>query len=293
VSKWLVERTSSLLARRGTTRRSFLVRTAVVGSAVAVAPWQYLLRPDPAYAVVCGECGGGPCCDGWTEFCCVINGGRNKCPPGSFAGGWWKADGSVFCSGPRYFIDCMEHCTCASGGPFCPGCIQSFCGCPSCSNRRVYCNYFRYGQCHTEIGSSGPIACRVVTCKPPWEKDPSCQPVTAVDNATANHTANCPPKPPKPEKPFKIKEDPPVFTTVFNGEIHAFYVTSGGILRHKWGGGERWHTNIVAEGCDPARPQVSVENLKGFGLHVFAASAEGQKMIYASFDGRRWRSRLV
>jgi hypothetical protein len=290
MSKWLVDRASEFLSRRTTTRRSFLVKTAVVGSAMAVGPWQYLLRPGTAYALVCGDCGGGPCCDGYTEFCCVINEGKNKCPPNSFAGGWWRADGSVFCSGPRYFIDCMEHCTCASGGPFCPGCIQSTCGCPSCNNRKVYCNYFRYGQCHTEIGASGPIACRVVTCKPPWEKDPTCLPTTLVDHSTANHTADCPPRPPKPQP---LPEDPPMFTTVFNGQVHAFYVTPSGTLRHKFGGGESWDTRVVSEGADPARPQVSVENLGAFGLHVFAAAASSPKMIYGSWNGNKWKSRIV
>ena len=38
-----------------------VARTAVVGSAIAVNPVTYLLKPDPAYGVVCGTCG-----DGWT-----------------------------------------------------------------------------------------------------------------------------------------------------------------------------------------------------------------------------------
>ena len=35
-----------------------------------------------------------------------------------------------------------------------------------CRTRRVYCNYFRYGQCHTEIANTGPIVCRVVDVRP-------------------------------------------------------------------------------------------------------------------------------
>ena len=76
----LAERASEVLASR-VSRRSFVVRMAIAGSALAVGPLRYLLRPGTAYAVVCGQCGGGPCCDGYTEFCCVLN-GTNACPPG-------------------------------------------------------------------------------------------------------------------------------------------------------------------------------------------------------------------
>ena len=60
----------------GHNRRRFLARTAVVGSALAVNPLSYLLKPGTAYGAVCGTC-----CDGWTAFCCTINSGRNTCPP--------------------------------------------------------------------------------------------------------------------------------------------------------------------------------------------------------------------
>jgi hypothetical protein len=202
MSKWLVERASSALAAR-TSRRGFLAKTAVVGSALAVAPAEYVLRPGTAYAAVCGCAGsscscGAACCDGYTQFCCTINRGINACPPGTFAGGWWKADGSRFCSGPRYYIDCMGECsTCSSGcgsGHFCsPGCDNQTCMCANgdCNNRKVGCTSFRYGQCHQEIGCSGRIACRMVSCTPAWLLDDTCSTVSATDNTTANHTAPC------------------------------------------------------------------------------------------------------
>src|SRR5262249_53222480 len=57
-----------------------------------------------------------------------------------------------------------------------------------CDARRIYCNYFRYGQCHQEIGITGPIACRVVTCVPPYTiSDYACSTAAAVDNSTAEH----------------------------------------------------------------------------------------------------------
>ena len=72
--------------------------------------------PGSAYAAVCSCSGsscdcGSRCCDGYTEFCCTLN-GDNRCPPGSIMAGWWKADGSGFCgpNAPRYYMDCNASC---------------------------------------------------------------------------------------------------------------------------------------------------------------------------------------
>lgn len=156
VSRWLVERTGELLERR-TTRRGLLARTTLAGSALAVAPSLYVLRPVSAYAAICGcagqNCGcGSACCDGYTEFCCTLT-GLDACPPGAFAGGWWKADGSPYCDGPRYYVDCHSRCTCedacAGGGSFCGGsCDPLACRCANgdCGLRQSGCVSFRYGQ---------------------------------------------------------------------------------------------------------------------------------------------------
>jgi hypothetical protein len=187
-------RTSRAL-ERGTSRRSFLVRTALVGSAVVLAPLRYLLQPGTAYAVVCGDCGGGACCDGYSEFCCVIY-GENACPPGTFSGGWWKADGSGYCGGQaRYYVDCHAECRkcgCTNGSAFCKGdCVDCACGCQSCNNRKGCCTNFRYGQCNQHIACAGPITCRVATCTPPYLWDGSCTSVSATDNNTVTHDASC------------------------------------------------------------------------------------------------------
>ncbi|MGE0880808.1 MAG: hypothetical protein AB7L13_20520 [Acidimicrobiia bacterium] len=184
-------------------RRSFLVRTTVVGSAIAVQPLDFLMRPADALAVAC-RCGnpacgcGSTCCDGYTEMCCMIT-GSNTCPPGSFLGGWWKADGSSFCDGPRYYMDCHTQCSCGDGcrpgaQSFCTDdCDPGKCKCfgDNCNNRAVSCRTFRYGQCHTEIACSGKIVCRVISCTPAYVLDPSCSTVTMVDNFTANHNRPC------------------------------------------------------------------------------------------------------
>jgi len=190
ISNWLVGRTTGLLAAR-TSRRSFMVRAAMAGSAVAVAGCRPATRPGGSYDHIANCPSGSACRDGYTEFCCTINNGVNACPPGSFAGGWWRADYSVYCGGTRYYIDCMQNC-CGPrrGGQWCNGCVECTCG-PTCNQRRIYCNYFRYGQCHREIYYSGPIACRVATCAPPWQTDAACSPAALVDNRTASHNAPC------------------------------------------------------------------------------------------------------
>ncbi|HET7488669.1 MAG TPA: hypothetical protein VFJ85_12125 [Acidimicrobiales bacterium] len=201
MSRTLAERVGAVLERR-TSRRGLLARTTMAGTALAVAPSVYVLRPVSAYAAVCG-CGGQPCscgaacCDNFTEFCCTLT-GINACPPGSFAGGWWKAEGTPFCDGPRYYVDCHSRCTCAGacagGSPFCgPACDGLTCGCAKgdCNLRQAGCASFRYGQCNQQIGCAGRIVCRAVSCTPPWLVDPTCTTVPAVDQRTALHTAPC------------------------------------------------------------------------------------------------------
>jgi hypothetical protein len=192
----IVDRVAGALERR-TSRRGFLVRAAVVGSALATDPLDYVLHPGTAYAAVC-RCGsagcscGSACCDGYTEFCCTLT-GSNTCPPGTFAGGWWRADGSAFCAGPRYYIDCHGECPEQTGPGSCPGSDGLTCGCAqgTCGNRQAGCVTFRYGQCHQEIATAGRIACRVVTCTPAYLLDNACTSQALFDNRTANHNRPC------------------------------------------------------------------------------------------------------
>ena len=195
----LVERLSAGLANR-VGRRSFLARSAIVGSALTVAPADLLLRPTTAYAAVCSCVGenctcGALCCDGYTEFCCSIY-GANACPPGTAVAGWWKADGSGFCGGPRYYMDCNAGCGgCGcDGSGLCSGaCSGTGCGCANgnCNERRAGCNEFRYGQCNQAIPCLGPIVCRLVSCIPPWEIEASCTTTPATDDSTGPHDAPC------------------------------------------------------------------------------------------------------
>jgi hypothetical protein len=195
LTNWLVAKATGVLERK-TSRRGFLIGSAMAGSAVAVAGCVPAVQPGSAYTHIT-DCSGGLCTDGYTEFCCTINSGINACPPNSFWGGWWRADYSSFCNGTRYYIDCMQNCCGPATGyqNFCAGCEECRCA-VGCDTRHIYCNYFRYGQCHTEIVASGPIACRVVTCVPPYAIDPACGTATLVDNATAEHTSPCITSPP-------------------------------------------------------------------------------------------------
>ncbi len=189
------DRVTGLLTR-STSRRGFLVRAGVLGSALAVNPTGFVLRPGTAYAAVCGP-GSSPS-SGWTVFCATINNGVNACPPGSIAAGWWKADGASLCGGKaRYIIDCNATCSkCSSPGARAGICASSCwsCSCESglpgtCDQRKVCCNAFRYGQCNQDVRQVGGVHCRVVSCTPPW-RFADCSTAPATDNRTVDHNSD-------------------------------------------------------------------------------------------------------
>lgn len=200
MSTRLVDVASRFLTSR-TTRRGFLRRAAIVGSALAAAPAAYVLRPGTAYSALittCEDCpAGSRCCGGYTEFCCTMH-GVNTCPPGSVIAGWWRAEGSGYCDGgSRYYMDCNTAdcggCGCGSSGTCSDACVDCKCGCANndCNLRKACCVRFRYGQCNQDIACVGPIICRVVTCVPPWEWDSSCTKADARDDNTRFHDAVC------------------------------------------------------------------------------------------------------
>ena len=187
VTGWLGRRTS---------RRGFLVRAGLVGTALALDPKGYVLRPGTAYAAVCGP--GSSASSGWTVFCATITNGVNACPPGSIAAGWWKADGASLCGGrARYIIDCNATCSrCTTPGARAGICSSSCwsCSCTSglpgtCDQRKVCCNAFRYGQCNQDVRQVGGVHCRVVSCTPPWRFE-ECSTAPATDNRTVDHNSD-------------------------------------------------------------------------------------------------------
>jgi hypothetical protein len=221
-TNWLVNKAAGVLERKSS-RRGFILGSAMVGSAVAVAGCAPGTQPGSPYTHIT-DCAGGLCTDGYTEFCCTINNGINACPPGSFVAGWWRADYSTFCNGTRYYMDCNQSCCGPSlGNGFCAGCSECRCA-GGCDTRRVYCNYFRYGQCHQEITALGPIACRLVTCVPPYTvAEYACTTALAVDNDTAEHAPahGCAPTVPVLPVPVGVSSPAP-------GQIAMFYRGDGG-----------------------------------------------------------------
>jgi uncharacterized protein with LGFP repeats len=189
----VVDVTTRALSRRSS-RRGFLARVGLVGSALALDPWGYLLKPGTAYATICGP--GSGCNSGWSVFCATINHGINACPPGSVAGGWWKSNGASLCGGgPRYIVDCnatCSRCSSPSGSGICArGCQSCRCTCgPSsqCDRRRSCCTQFRYGQCNQHVAQVGAVQCRTVSCSPPYEWA-NCSSAPATDNRTRDHSS--------------------------------------------------------------------------------------------------------
>jgi hypothetical protein len=186
----IATRLGAALERR-MSRRSAVARAAVAGSAFAVAPIRYLVRPENAWAVIGpGNCSSGLCTDGYTAFCCEIERGRNTCPRGTYVAGWWKCTsygGSGLChrEGVRYYIDCNR----LPGHTFPGGCQ---CARGDCGRRRVDCNHFRYGQCNTQIQGTTEVVCRLMICQDPASvAELQCNGTVMVDDNTCNHEAGC------------------------------------------------------------------------------------------------------
>jgi hypothetical protein len=177
---------------RRTSRRGLLAGAALTGSAAAVAPVRYLVRPDPAWAVIrphhCRR--KARCNDGYTAFCCEIEHGLNNCPENTYVAGWWKCTdyrGSGLChdQGYRYYLDCNR----IPGHRFPGGCQ---CAGGDCNNRRVDCNQFRYGQCNTQVSGQTEVVCRLVICQhPATVAGMNCNATQKVDNRTCHHEAGC------------------------------------------------------------------------------------------------------
>jgi hypothetical protein len=238
----LVDRASEFLERR-ISRRSFINRSAYVGSAVVVGGTAFALEPGTAYAQICG-CGNmdcdcsSTCCSGFSEFCCVLNGGYNYCPANTVIGGWWKADGSPYCNGPRYYLDCSATCGCldgcSDGFPFCDtDCDGVNCDCAlgNCDGYLNACLQFRYGQCNQQIACMGRIVCRIVSCIPPWEVDPTCTTTPAEDDGTAFMNRDCNTAVPMGPPPIPKGIPPDMITSlIVNGLPQIFYISNTGTV---------------------------------------------------------------
>ena len=114
----------------------------------------------------------------------------------------------------------------------------------------------------------GRIVCRVVSCVPPWEIDPTCTTAVAVDNGTAEHDAPCwTPLPPS------LEDFMPVSTS-FNSSTMVFAVGPDGTLRQRWqpsGTGE-WGVQLLAQGLVPN--QTPGMDTHGGSLHLYTVQPD-------------------
>jgi hypothetical protein len=155
VASQLVNKTAGVL-ERGTSRRGFLVRLTVVGSALTVGPVRYLLYPQTALAscsgcsspcpAACGgtcSCGSTCCADNNSTFCCTKY-GSNVCPGGADLCGYWSCGNTNL----KMMDCCVPQSTCGT------------CRCEggSCGNRRTCCFPQDWNNCG---GNSGVIDCRI------------------------------------------------------------------------------------------------------------------------------------
>jgi hypothetical protein len=106
----------------------------------------------------------------------------------------------------------------------------------------VGCAEFRYGQCHQEIACSGRIACRVVSCTPPWVLDATCSTVAQTDDSTANHYASCLAPQPPPRPPLQFRQLPGYALDIGGGANGSVWIVGtnavpGGYGIYQWTGG--------------------------------------------------------
>src|SRR5262249_41655448 len=78
IAERLVNRLATAGSRRPS-RRKFLAAATLTGTALAVDPIGFLIRPQSAYAAVCGP--DSRCAPGYTVMCCTIYGRPHPLPP--------------------------------------------------------------------------------------------------------------------------------------------------------------------------------------------------------------------
>ena len=140
----------------------------------------------------------------------------------------------------------------------------------------MYCNYFRYGQCHQEIVQSGPIACRIVSCVPPYATDPSCSPASAVDNATAEHSSPCLTTLPR-------STQLPDAATAFESPLYTLTVVG------RSANGDLMSRTLTGNGWSPMQPV-------GLGINSGITSVVGASGAYVfgrGFGDALWYNQLV
>ena len=154
------------------------VGAAVAGSALATNPKSYVLRPQPAYATICGP--GNTASSGWTVVLLHGQQGRQRLPARQLRRRLVEGRRLVVvrCGLPLHRR--LQRRRARSARPAAPtasatasaGAARAAPGRRrTCDQRRVCCNAFRYGQCNTQVKCSGGVHCRVVSCVAPYKWD--------------------------------------------------------------------------------------------------------------------------
>jgi hypothetical protein len=156
---------------------------------------------------------------------------------------------------------------------------------------------FRYGQCNTHIECYGAIACRIVTCTPPYELF-DCDDTALWDDSTANHASSCNSATPAPPPPAPDPLPPPVLgdrlTVSHSGKaLDVAFVSmadGAGVIVWPPNGGvnQKWSIEPLGDGSVRL-----VAGHSGKVLDVAGASmADGAGIIQWPWNGgpnQRWR----
>jgi hypothetical protein len=112
------------------------------------------------------------------------------------------------------------------------------------------------------IGGTGVIACRMVTCVPPYHLNLGCVPSGAVDNATAGHYTDCapyaPPPPPPPSSPPAVQPSVGSAASPAPGDVVVFVRDGSGGVSYRWRTAGTWAAWTALPGLTVASRVVAV-----------------------------------
>ena len=195
VAEKVVGVVSSGLSSRSS-RRGFLFRSTLVGSALALNPWRFLLRPGHRVRGVVRT--GRELLVGLDRLLLLDQRGQQLVSPRKHPGRLVE-DRPVGLLRRRRALHHrlqrdLRHRAAAAAAASARRVVTTAAAIAApdrATSACVCCNQFRYGQCHQELACVGPVVCRVASCRPPWEVDPTCTTASATANETALHTAPC------------------------------------------------------------------------------------------------------
>ena len=298
ISDWLVRRASSFLSTRSS-RRGFLVGIAVTGSAVAAAGVKFATRPGTAYAAD-HRLPAGLAVPRRLHRVLLHDQRRAEQLSAGLVRRWLVA---------RRLLELLQRNSLlhrlhagllrarGSRGRILRRCIECQCG-GGCDTRTRVLQLLPVRAVPQEIAESGPIACRVVTCVPPYLSDPACSPVSAVDNRTAEHTAACLTINPPISIVIIQRKGRNVIQVSLYGTLNVFYVAADGTLMQKaysptfpLADRNGWITSrLTAAGRCQVGSDVDAQDGFQNNFHLFATAADGNGLVHLTWvrSQSRW-----